>query len=172
MYTAVASSMVLQADIVVSRLATVPLGTSRRLLRITPPPGPSSNGGAQARQTLLLTSGAEHPVCGWVDFAAAVAEVKDYETTRAAYEARFRVAFDVKEAEYREWLHKLQAVLKELGVRCAVTGDAVAYAPTDPGSLPGFRPRSPQQRSSLLPVVLAVGVALAGLGLAALLLLF
>ena len=165
-YTTVASSMLMHTEILTSRLANVPIGLSRRVLKIPPPAGPSSNGGAQARQSLMLSSEGEQPVCGWVDFAAAVAEVRDYDSTKTAYEARYRKAFDVNEAEYRVWLQKLLAVLKELGVRCDITGDPVAYAPTDPAtSRPGEAESEPDDPYRVHKVV---GVLLvAALGIAA-----
>ena len=130
-YTSVASSMLLHTEILTSRLAKVPVGRSRRVLQIADLAGPSTNGGALARQSLMLTGGGEQPVCGWVDFAAAVAEVRDYATTKAGYESRYRKTFDVTDAEYRVWLQTVQAVFKELEVRCTVTGDAVSYGATD-----------------------------------------
>jgi hypothetical protein len=165
-YTTVASSMLMHTEILTSRLANVPIGLSRRVLKIPPPAGPSSNGGAQARQSLMLSSEGEQPVCGWVDFAAAVAEVRDYESTRTAYEARYRKGFDVNEAEYRVWLQKLLAVLKELGVRCGVTGDPVAYAPTDPatsesGSEEGEKADDPYLVHKVVGVLLVAALGIA-----------
>ena len=172
-YTAVTSSLLMHTEILASRLATVPLGMSKRVLLISELSGPSSNGGALARQSLMLNGAGEQLVCGWVDFAAAVAEVRDYGTAKKAYEARYRKPFDVQEAEYRGWLQKLLLVLKELGVRCDVTGDEVASAVTDPAvSRPGFGAPDPQQRSSLVPVLIIGALALAGIMLAVVLLTF
>lgn len=167
LYTSVASSMVMHTQIVTGRLAKVPVGGSKRVLQISELTGPSSNGGELARQSLMLSGGGEQPVCGWVDFAAAVAEVRDYPTMKAGYETRFRKTFDVLEPEYRGFLQKLLLVFKELGVRCEVTGDEVASAVTEPAvarssSLPAGPSRSKQQ-SSLWPVLLAGVLALAGI---------
>ena len=172
--TTVTSSLLMHTEILTSRLATVPLGMSKRVLAISELLGPSSNGGALARQSLMLNGGGEQLVCGWVDFAAAVAEVRDFATVNKAYETRFRKPFDVQEAEYRGWLQKLLLVLKELGLRCDVTGDEFASAVTDPAvTRPGFGAPGPrQQKSSLVPVLIIGALALAGIVLAVVLLTF
>lgn len=162
--------MLVQTQILSGRMASVTLGDSKRVLQIAELTGPSSNGGALARQSLMLSGAGEQPVCGWVDFAAAVAEVRDYASMKKSYELRFRRPFDVREVEYRGWLQKMLAVLKELGVRVDITGDEVAYAITEPGTPERSAPPPSEQKSSLVPVVLAGVIALAGIVLAVVLL--
>lgn len=161
-YTSVASSMLLHTEILTSRLAKVPVGRSRRVLQIADLSGPSTNGGALARQSLMLTGAGEQPVCGWVDFAAAVAEVRDYATTKAGYESRYRKTFDVTDAEYRGWLQTVQAVFKELEVRCTVTGDAVSYGATDANQahLPGAPEEEDAPAGSNSALWIAIGLGL------------
>ena len=168
-YTQVASSMVMLTEIVTGRLSGTPIGLSKRVLTITPPAGPSSNAGALARQPLMLSNGAEQTVCGWVDFAAAVAEVRDFAASKAGYEARYRKTFDVNEAAYRVWLQKLFAVFTELGVRATVTGEAESYAPTDPATTqpPGApRKAAAAPSSSLVPVLVGMVLVMVGLAVA------
>lgn len=167
-YTQVASSMITNTEIITTRMAKTPIGRSKRVLAITAPVGPSSNAGELARQSLTLSSGTEQPVCGWVDFVGAVAELRDWASTKRAYEGRYRSQFDVTEAEYRDWSQKLLAALKELGVRGAVVGDEANYAPTDPGvgatqEAAAFEPEE-TSGPSLLPII--IGAAFAGLGIA------
>lgn len=172
-YTSVASSMVSNTEIVTAKLAKEPVGPARRVLKITAPVGPSSNQGELARQSLTLSANGQDPVCGWVDFVAQVAEVKDYFATGAAFEARYRVPFDVSEAEYRNWTAKLLGVLRELGVKAVVVGDDAHYAPTDPAVARRGGTTSEQATTSagldepsgpsLLPVI--IGALLAGVGL-------
>jgi hypothetical protein len=171
-YTAVASSMLLHSNILTSRMANVPLGGSRRVLQISELSGPSTNAGALARQSLMLTGGGEQPVCGWVDFSAAVAEVRDFATTKAGYESRYRKTFDVSDGEYRAWLQKVQAIFKELEVRCTITGDAVSYGATDasPAHVASDEAEEEPQRSSpSAALLIAVGVGLTLVALAVIL---
>ena len=169
-YTSVASSMLLHSNILTSRMANVPLGGSKRVLQISELSGPSTNAGALARQSLMLGGRGEQPVCGWVDFSAAVAEVRDFATTKAGYESRYRKPFDITEAEYRGWLDKVQAIFKELDVRCTITGDdAVSYGATD--SSPAHvvsddAQSSPERSTSSSFLLIAVGLGLTFVALA------
>ncbi len=162
--------MLLHTQILSGRMASLALGDSKRVLQIAELTGPSSNNGALARQSLMLSGGGEQPVCGWVDFAAAVAEVRDYASMKKGYELRFRRPFDVREVEYREWLQKMLLVLKELGVRVDITGDEVAYAVTEPGVPERSAPPPSEQKSSLVPVLMMGVIALLGIVLAVLVL--
>ncbi len=164
--TKLTSSMLVMAEVLAERMGKTPVGRSRRVLKVTAPVGPSSAGGEVARQSLVLSSGNEQPVCGWVDFVALVAEIKDYETTRQAHEARYRNIFDVNEAEYRVMLSNAQAVLNELGVRTSVVGSSDNYAPTDPSfgnTAPGRMVMTGPSRSSALPMLVLVLAVLLGL---------
>ena len=163
LYTSVASSMLLHSNILTSRMANVPLGRSKRVLQISELSGPSSNAGALARQSLMLAGGGEQPVCGWVDFSAAVAEVRDFATTKAGYESRYRKTFDLTEDEYRGWLQKVQAIFKELEVRCTITGDdAISYGATDssPAHVASEDEAEPERATSSSFLLIALGLGL------------
>ena len=157
-YTSVASAGVVHAQIITGRLAKLPLGPSKRVLHLAELTGPSTAGGALSRQSMMLSSEGEQPVCGWVDFAASAAEVRDFISIKKGYELRFRKPFDVEELEYREWLQKLLSVFKELGVVCDVTGDEVASAVTEPAvSRPAHQEDEAPQRS-LVPMLVLSGL--------------
>lgn len=167
--TTLTSSMLVMNNVLTERMSKHPVGGSRRQLKVTAPLGPSSGGGELARQSLVLATRTEEPVCGWVDFIALTAEVKDWETTKLAYEGRYRLDFDVNEGEYRVFLTNLQGVLNELGVRTQVVGNSDNYAPTDPSmgnTAPARMVMSGAQRSSMTPVLLGVLCMLGGLGVA------
>lgn len=171
--TTLTSSMLVMNEVLTERMSKMPVGSSRRVLKVTAPVGPSSGGGELARQSLLLATRTEEPVCGWADFVALTAELKDWETTKQGYEARYRSTFDVSEAEYRVFLANVQAVLNELGVRTQVVGSSDNYAPTDPSmgnTSPARLVWTGPQRTSALPVLVGVLVALLGLGVAMVLL--
>lgn len=153
------SSMLVMAEVLTERMSKQPVGGSRRVLKVTEPLGPSSGGGELARQSLVLATRTEAPVCGWVDFIALVAELRDWDTTRQASEGRYRTTFDVTENEYRVFLRNTQEVLTELGVRSQVVGNSDNYAPTNPSmgnTQPGRMLMTGPVRSSALPVLLAV----------------
>jgi hypothetical protein len=76
------------------------MGESKRFLTVQPPAGPSTSGGTQSRQALMMDVGNEHPVCGFVDFVNAEAEVKDSVCARQAFELRHPHPLDVSEAGY------------------------------------------------------------------------
>lgn len=161
--------MLVMNEVLTERMGKTPVGASRRVLKVTAPIGPSSGGGELARQSLVLATRTEEPVCGWVDFIALVAEVKDWETTKLAYEGRYRTTFDVSESEYRVFLSNVQSVLNELGVRTQIVGSSDNYAPTDPSmgnTAPARMVMSGAQRTSIVPVLVGVLVVLIGLGVA------
>lgn len=161
-YTSVANSMVAKSQILSARLATSPLGEGNRALQIAELGGPSTAGGVLSRQSMMLSASGEQPVCGWVDFAATSAEVRDFQSMKKSYEQRFRKPFDVQELEYREWLQKLLAAFKELGVRCDVTGDEAAASVTEPAlSRPAHEENDSAQGSSLAPIFIVGGLAIA-----------
>lgn len=163
-YTTVASSMLIHAELLKTRMGTMTLGPSRRVLEVMPPNGPSSNSGMVARQPLTLSTSTEKVVCGWVDFSAARAELRDHLSTKQVYEARYRKRFDVTEAEYSAWLRKLFAALRELDVAYTVTGDEVATDPAAAADMPNHipvEPIAPDQTSSNLGLI--AGVLVAGL---------
>lgn len=167
--TTLTSSMLVMNEVLTERMSKVPVGGSRRTVKVTAPIGPSSGGGELARQSLVLATRTEEPVCGWVDFIALVAEVRDWETCKLAYEGRYRTTFDVSESEYRVFLSNIQAVLNELGVRTQVVGNSENYAPTDPSmgnTSPARMVMSGAQRSSMVPVLVGVLMALIGLSVA------
>lgn len=160
-YTSVANSMVAQSQILTARLATMPLGPNKRVLQVAELTGPSTGGGALSRQSMMLGGGGEQPVCGWVDFAAASAEARDFLSMKKSYEQRFRKPFDLNELEYREWLQKLLMVLKELGVQCDVTGDDAAATVTEPAlSRPAHEESASEPGSSLTPIFIVGGLAI------------
>jgi hypothetical protein len=123
-YTTFANSSVMLGQALMKKMAHFPLGESKRLLTVQPPAGPSTSGGTQSRQALMMEGGNEHPVCGFVDFVNAEAEVKDFVSARQAFELRYHHPFDVSEAEYVAWTAHLQASLLEFKLnRFQVTTD-------------------------------------------------
>lgn len=151
-YTTYASSVVMLAGIVTSRMNKKPIGKARpRLLALQEPAGPSTQGGRAARQSLLLVADRESAVCGWVDFVEQAWDLKNYDAMAARYQARFDKAFDLTRAEYDSFTKNLTLVFKELKLKQAigdndpsvetteehaVTGSGVVLYPPVPTGIP------------------------------------
>jgi hypothetical protein len=85
-----------------------------RMLQVIEPDGPSTAGGKRARQTIRLApvAGDTFPVmCGFLDVAQRVVELRSYETLVQQYEARFGVPCDITSEEYATLCRELQMVL-------------------------------------------------------------
>lgn len=85
-----------------------------RRVEVIAPDGPSTAGGKRARQTIRLvpTSGEGSPVmCGFLDVAQKVVELRSYDTLCRQYEARFGARCDITQDEYAGLCRDLQMTL-------------------------------------------------------------
>lgn len=84
-------------------------GQPPRRLRLMEPDGPSTAGGRQARQSIVLQpdEGEQKLVLGWIDVTQKTAELKGYNLVKAQHLARFSQKFGMDRGTY-------DAVLKEL----------------------------------------------------------
>ena len=137
-YTTYASSVVMLAGIVTSRMNKKPIGTKRpRLLALQAPPGPSTQGGRAARQALMLVADSETAVCGWVDFVEQSWDLKNYDAMAARYQARFAKELDLTRAEYDSFAKNLALVFKELKLKQAVGVDDPSVETTEEHAVTG-----------------------------------
>ncbi|MBX3259170.1 MAG: hypothetical protein KIS78_06900 [Labilithrix sp.] len=84
------------------------------------PEGPSTGGGAQARQSIRLVprrQGYAVVVAGTVDPVTSFAEVRTFEHVAVLHELRFRRPLEITADEYTEFLTKLDVVLNLARVR-------------------------------------------------------
>ncbi len=137
-YTTYASSVVMLAGIVTSRLNKKPIGKKRpRLLALQPPAGPSTQGGRAARQALMLVADRESAVCGWVDFVEQSWDLKNYDAMASRYLARFGNEFDLTRLEYEAFIKNLTAVFKELKLKQAVGEADPSFETTEENAVTG-----------------------------------
>jgi hypothetical protein len=161
-YTTVAGTVAMNTGLLTSRLSGVKVGSQGRVLKVQEPSGPSTQGGRNARQALMLSAGAESPVIGWVDFGQGTGEVKNYESVLQAWSARYARPFDVTRENYADFRAELLAQLKALKVQ--VSSDAAeSLEVTDQHA--AFVPPSGEEESSpvkwVVVVCLVLGVAMA-----------
>lgn len=129
-----------------------------RRLEVVAPDGPSTAGGKHARQTIRLVpaSGEGGPVmCGFLDVAQKLVELRSYETLVLQYEARFGEACDITRDEHATLCRDLQMTLTpfrysfthETELQAAAAHKAIAALTTGERSVVGGK-------TSLLGVVL------------------
>lgn len=114
-YTMTAQEGLDAAELVNAAFARKTIGkhTPRRL-EVFAPDGPSTAGGKRARQTIRLVplAGETGPVmCGFLDVAQKVVELRSYDTLMQQYEARFGVPCDITTDEYATLCRDLQMTL-------------------------------------------------------------
>ena len=75
-----------------------------RRFKLMEPDGPSTAGGRQARQSLILQpdEGEQKLVAGWIDATQKSAELKGYNTLKEQHQARFGKSLDMSREEYDE----------------------------------------------------------------------
>lgn len=83
-------------------------------------PGVSTDGGAKARQSIILYHAADESralVVGWLDPVHSTAELRTFETVASQYKTRFRLDFDIKRADYDALRTDLQKFLESRRVK-------------------------------------------------------
>jgi hypothetical protein len=109
---------------------TIGKKTPRRV-EVIAPDGPSTAGGKRARQTIRLVpaAGDGSPVmCGFLDVAQKVVELRSYETLAQQYEARFGAVCDITQDEYAGLCRDLQMTLSPFRYSFAYESETHAAA--------------------------------------------
>ena len=119
MYTMLAREGVNAAGMINAALSKRTLGkTTPRRLEVAAPIGQSTAGGKKARQsvTLVAVSGDGAAVmCGWIDAAQKLGELREYPEVAQQYQSRFGMRFEVPIDEYKALMKDLENMLKALG---------------------------------------------------------
>lgn len=114
-YTMTAQEGVNAAELVKAAFGRKTIGQiTPRHVEVIAPDGPSTAGGKRARQAIRLVaaSGPAAPVmCGFLDPARRVVELRGYGGVASQYEQRFGERFDVTEGEYNALCKELEATL-------------------------------------------------------------
>lgn len=119
MYTMLAREGINAAGMINAALSKRTLGKSTpRRLEVAAPIGQSTGGGKKARQsvTLVAVSGDGAAVmCGWIDAAQKLGELREYREVAQQYQSRFGMRFEVPIEEYVALMKDLENMLKTLG---------------------------------------------------------
>ncbi|MDB4986557.1 MAG: hypothetical protein JWN04_1735 [Myxococcaceae bacterium] len=128
-------TMTAQEGLDAAELVNVAFGKSSvgkatpRRLEVFAPDGPSTSGGKPVRQTIRLVplAGETGPVmCGFLDVAQKVVELRSYDTLQQQYEARYGVPCDITAEEYTTLSRELQMTLTPF--RYSFTQEAERHA--------------------------------------------
>ena len=96
------------------------MGAGDYVVDLKGPEGPSTGGGAQARQSIRLVprrKGYAVVVAGTVDPVTSTAEVRTFDHVAVLHELRFRRPLEITVEEYAEFLTKLDVVLNLARIR-------------------------------------------------------
>lgn len=96
------------------------MGAGDYIVDLQGPEGPSTGGGAQARQSIRLVprrKGYPVIVAGTVDPVTSSAEVRTFDHVAVLHELRFRRPLEINAEEYADFLMKLDVVLNLARVR-------------------------------------------------------
>ena len=110
------------SDLVALKFSEHRFGTSTpRVLRVTEPDGPSTDGGLKARQSIILVpEGAETSagavLCGFIDVSRRTAELRPYVTVSQQHQSRFGAPLDLSKLEYERAIHELHEFLRSQAI--------------------------------------------------------
>ena len=116
--------------------------TTPRLIKVSEPDGPSTDGGRKARQNILLvpeTGDAGTVVFGWLDSAQKKAELKGYVFLSQSYQQRYGSTLDLSKGEYDRLLQEMQDFLKGQMIDTRVAQAAPARSSSRSGPPPAAK---------------------------------
>lgn len=118
------------------------IGAGDYVVDLMVPEGPSTGGGAQARQNIRLVprrKGYAVVVAGSVDPVTSTAEVRTFEHVALRHELRFNRPLEITAEEYADFLAKLDVVLNLARVRATRVGpSAELLARRSPNDVPSY----------------------------------
>ncbi len=115
-----ASQAVQISDLIALKFTDQRFGTGvPRVLKVTEPDGPSTDGGLKARQSILLVAEdpEAHPsaaaiVCGFIDVSRRSAELRPFSAVSQQHQARYGGNIDIGKGEYERCVHDLHEFLR------------------------------------------------------------
>lgn len=150
------------ADVLRDRFARKVYGRNpNRVLRVDEPEGPSTSGGRQARQPLLLVprKGSAPPIlCGWVDVARREAQLRGHESAARRFQAQHGTPLDVFPADYERFIDDMVDTLHSGGIRVRVLMPDEPLSAAEGGT--GKAPRHVSLPSWLIALLVTSGVVL------------
>ncbi|MFT3924458.1 MAG: hypothetical protein QM778_18110 [Myxococcales bacterium] len=150
--TSVTQKCALAANIVNARLAQHRIGDRRapRVLQVSMPDAPSSQGGRTARQAIRLvtTHGPQLPLmCGWLEVTHERAELRTYASLAAQHRDRFGRSITCTRDDYSALMGALEELLSGMGIQVVyversdadgLSGSSPAPRSAQPGSNGGL----------------------------------
>lgn len=136
-----------------------------RRLKLQEPDGPSTAGGKQARQPLVLADESEPPqtmVFGWVDTTQRRCEIRALSALSRQHQQRFGRPIDFEAAEHQRLVEDLRGFLKIQKIEVV----EVDNVPSPPPSVQTAAPAAAAAEGASTGMVLGVFVAGVAVGLA------
>lgn len=112
--TRIANQAASLAEAVTDGFEEFHIGAGDYVVELSVPEGPSTGGGAQARQNLRLVprrQGYAAVIAGIVDPVSSTAELRTHEHVALLHELRFKQPLEITPDEYQQFLGKAQVVL-------------------------------------------------------------
>ncbi len=146
------------ADVFSYKFDAARYGPRERMLRLVEPDGPSTAGGKQARQSLVLEwqEGGSRLVIGWVDVPAKQAELRSYNVICRHYEARYGGTFEMSAEDYDRMISDVRSLFKHRKIEPSMVEAAVGPQPRMPEPEP--------QKSGVGVMAMALFAVAVGLG--------
>ncbi len=123
--TRVANQAASLAEAVTDGFDEFHMGAADYVVELSVPDGPSTGGGAQARQNIRLVprrKGYAMVIAGTVDPVTSTAELRTFEHVAILYELRFKQPLEITGEEYADFLAKADVVLNLARVRAVRVG--------------------------------------------------
>lgn len=123
--TRVANQAASLADTVNEGFDEFHMGAGDYVVELSMPDGPSTGGGAQARQNIRLVPrrrGYSIVIAGTVDPVTSTAELRTFEHVAVLHELRFKQPLEISGEEYDDFLAKADVVLNLARVRAKRVG--------------------------------------------------
>jgi hypothetical protein len=123
--TRVANQAASLADTVSQGFDDFHMGAADYVVELSVPEGPSTGGGAQARQNIRLVprrKGYSIVIAGTVDPVTSTAELRTYEHVAILHELRFQRPLEIDDEEYQDFLAKADVVLNLARVKAKRVG--------------------------------------------------
>jgi hypothetical protein len=114
------------SELLTIRFANETWGTTvPRRIEVTEPDGPSTDGGAKARQTIMLSppdgGDGRAIVCGFIDVKRRMADIRGFAALSQQYQQRFGDPVDITRGEYDRFLKDVVDFLKQQGLETHVS---------------------------------------------------
>ena len=161
--TAFAQAALAVSDLITQKFASVRFsGNPTRVVKVEAPNVPSTGGGKQARESIVLKpengDAAGSVAIGFLDVGIRSCEIRSHAAVAMMFEQRHKARFDVPESEYDRFLQDLTNFLEAEGYVVKVVSEQTQAAKAARAEHVDNRAEG---GSNNTPIFIAVGAALA-----------